>query len=225
MPSNVKRTARVPAAPGPARGGVASVQELIARSVDTPSIRRLLQAAVDSFWKDGFHASSTRDIAKKAKLSPAAVYVHFRSKEELLYTAIWMVVDPLQQQLVAAVTAGGSPTERLRRMVSTYVAVPARLHKAAHVANSEFGSLTAAQRRHIISIRDRIEDLLEACLIEGVESGEFRIGEMSVVKMALISLCQSVLAWYQPRGRLTPEEIGRIYAELALAMVTARRLS
>ena len=46
---------------------------------------RLLAAAVDAFADRGFHGTTTRDIAAAAGMSPAALYVHHRSKEELLY--------------------------------------------------------------------------------------------------------------------------------------------
>src|SRR5680860_152711 len=45
---------------------------------------RLLEAAVQAFAERGFHGTTTRDIAAAAGLSPAAVYVFYRSKEELL---------------------------------------------------------------------------------------------------------------------------------------------
>jgi AcrR family transcriptional regulator len=224
MASNSKRiVSRAPLAEAAAsRGGVKALADLFDRGVgESPSIRRLLLAGVDSFWKEGFHASSTREIARKAKLSPAAVYVHFKSKEELLFTIIVAIAERLQEELVTTATAGGSPTERLRRLVRTYVAVPARVQKAAHVANSEFEALNASQRKQIVKIRERIEGILEGILAEGSASGEFQIRETSIVKMAIIALCQSVLVWYSPRGRLTPEEIGDVYAELALAMVRA----
>ena len=40
---------------------------------------RLLTAAGIAFSKRGFHATSTRDIAAAAGMSPAAVYVHHES--------------------------------------------------------------------------------------------------------------------------------------------------
>jgi AcrR family transcriptional regulator len=46
---------------------------------------RLLEAAVTAFAEKGFHGTTTRDIAGAAGMSPAAVYVHHRSKEELLF--------------------------------------------------------------------------------------------------------------------------------------------
>ena len=44
-----------------------------------------MQAAAHAFADKGFHATTTRDIASGAGLSPAGVYVHFGSKEELLF--------------------------------------------------------------------------------------------------------------------------------------------
>ena len=46
---------------------------------------RLLEAAVTAFAEKGFHATTTRDIAAAAGMSPAALYVHHKSKEELLH--------------------------------------------------------------------------------------------------------------------------------------------
>ena len=46
---------------------------------------RLARAAVEAFAARGFHGTTTRDISTAAGMSPAALYVHHRSKEELLF--------------------------------------------------------------------------------------------------------------------------------------------
>ena len=189
--------------------------------VDSPSIRRLLLAGVECFWRDGFHGSSTRDISRRAKLSPAAVYVHFAAKEDLLFAIIIAVAENLRDSLRALAAQGGSPTALLSRLAHAYVALPARMYKAALVANREFDALTAAQQREIVKIRDELEQIVGNCLAEGKASGEFDFEDLSITRMALVSLCRSTLLWYSPRGRYTPEEIGDRYVELALGMVRA----
>ncbi|VWX61885.1 TetR family transcriptional regulator [Burkholderiales bacterium 8X] len=196
--------------------------ELFQHHVESPSVRRLLLAGVDSFWKNGFHASSTREIAKRAKLSPAAVYVHFKSKDELLFTIVLLVAERLLEQLTATSEEGGSPTQRLRRLVQDYVAFPAKMYKASLVANREFNSLNAAQRKQIVKIRDTLEIIIDQCLREGCASGEFKIKEISIVRTAIVALCRSVLTWYSPRGRFTPQQLGEHYADLVVAMVGAK---
>lgn len=48
------------------------------------AVYRLLRAAVESFAERGFHATTTRDIATGAGMSPAALYIHYPSKAALL---------------------------------------------------------------------------------------------------------------------------------------------
>jgi AcrR family transcriptional regulator len=201
------------------RSTESTLPDLFQRRVESPSIRRLLLAAVDSFWKSGFHASSTRDIAKRAKLSPAAVYVHFKSKEELLFTIIVVVAERLHERLAATSQESGDPTERLKRIVQDYVTFPLKMFKAASVANTEFNFLNSAQRRDIVKIRDALELIVADCLKEGCATGEFNIKDIDMMKTAIVALCRSVLRWYSPRGRLTPEQIGEYYAGLVVSMV------
>ena len=75
--------------------------------------RRLLEAAAEAFADRGFHATTTRDIAAKAGLSPAGVYVHFASKEDLLYALSRQGHESARDLLVAAASQGTSPTQSL----------------------------------------------------------------------------------------------------------------
>lgn len=200
-----------------------ALTELFDNRVESATVRRLLLAGADAFWRDGFHASSTREIARRAKLSPAAVYVHFKAKEDLLFTIIQAVSENLRDRLVELASEGGTPTELLCRLVQAYVATPARMYKASLVANREFGSLTPSQRRKIVKIRDELEQIVGNCLAAGNASGEFSFEDLSITRMAVVSLCRSTLSWYSPRGRFTPEQVADKYVQLVLGMVGSQR--
>lgn len=199
-----------------------TLTELFQKRVDSATVRRLLLAGVECFWRDGFHASNTRDIAKRAKLSPAAVYVHFAAKEDLLFSIILAVAENLRERLRELASQGGTPTELLSRLVHAYVALPARMYKASLVANREFNSLTPAQRKQIVKIRDELEAIVGDCLEAGKASGEFDFLDVSITRMAVVSLCRSTLLWYSPRGRFTPEAVADNYVALVLGMVGAK---
>ncbi|MBR1125690.1 TetR family transcriptional regulator [Bradyrhizobium lablabi] len=202
-------------------GVVRNLADLFNRRIESPSIRRILLAAVDSFSKTGFHAASTRDIARKAKLSPAAVYVHFHSKEELLYTVVTLMSEWVFDQVSAAARERGRPAERLRRVVQVHVASHAAMRTAMFVSNFEFHSLNAAQRKKILRYRDAIEKLFEDCIRAGCEDGSFHAADIGITKVAVVSLCVSVLNWFSPGGRLSPEQVGDYYADLVLSMLRA----
>ena len=55
----------------------------------SPSNRhRILRAAGSLFRRQGFHGTSTRDIADKAGVSLGNIYNHFKTKEELFVTLL-----------------------------------------------------------------------------------------------------------------------------------------
>jgi AcrR family transcriptional regulator len=201
-----------------------TVTELFNDRVESQTIRRLLVAGVECFWRKGFHASSTREIAKRAKLSPAAVYVHFTAKEDLLFMIILVVAENLRDHLRELSKLDSTPTELLQRIVLAYITLPVHMFKASLVANREFSSLTVTHRKQIVKIRDELENILANCLTDGKLKGEFYFENLSITRIAVLSLFRSILLWYKPRGKHTPEDIAMLYVDLVLNMVRGSRV-
>src|SRR5882724_7456939 len=84
------------------------------RDFEPAVARRVLVAAVLEFAVRGYHATTTRDVASRAGLSPAGVYVHFRSKEELLYQSTLIGHRQTVERITAAAATSDEPFERLR---------------------------------------------------------------------------------------------------------------
>jgi AcrR family transcriptional regulator len=187
------------------------------------AVERLLEAASEAFADKGFHATTTRDIAARVGLSPAAVYVHFASKEELLYqlslvghrAALAIVVS-------AAGRAGIPPAGRLQAVVSDFASWHARHRRTARVVQYELAALTPEHRAVIDGLRRQIQDRMRELLDAGVATGEFVVPDVPGTALALLSLVVDVARWYRPEGPRSPDDIGALYADLALRMVTAR---
>lgn len=76
--------------------------------------RRILAAATQVFSTLGFDGAKTRDIAEEAGLPEAAIYRHFRSKEELFSEAILARVERLAEELARLHSEFPSLTGRMR---------------------------------------------------------------------------------------------------------------
>lgn len=102
---------------------------------------RLLDVAVRAFA-----GTSTRDIATAVGLSPAAVYVHFDSKEEVLYqicqrgydTSLWLVEVSLAQS--------EDPSEQLPGIIRAFALDHTRNYTSGRVVNYELESLSPQHR-------------------------------------------------------------------------------
>jgi AcrR family transcriptional regulator len=71
---------------------------------------RILQSAYQLFLERGYHATSMRAIARRAGLTVAAAYNHFKNKEQL-YTAVLSIHQPYNRILPALSGATGETVE------------------------------------------------------------------------------------------------------------------
>ncbi|MGH3443965.1 MAG: TetR/AcrR family transcriptional regulator [Nocardioidaceae bacterium] len=183
---------------------------------------RLAEAAAEAFAAKGFHGTTTRDIAAAAGMSPAGIYVHHRSKEELLYVISRSGHDRTLALVEEAVASSDSPREQLLAVVRGLVALHARGHTRARTVNYELAALTPEHLVEIAAIRRRIQHLLRTVVEAGVAAGEFEVRDPSVTALALLSLGIDVARWYRDEGTWSPEDIAEQYGVLALRIVGAR---
>lgn len=179
---------------------------------------RLLEAAVTAFAERGFYGTSTRDIATATGLSPAAVYVHFDSKEEVLYQISRLGHGTSRRLMEAALAQSEEPTEQLVAVIRAFALDHTRNHTRGRVVNQELEALSPSHRTEIQRIRVEIERAIVDLVARGVDSGDFVTCDPEKSAVALLSLCLDIARWYHG-GRWAPEEVADFYAELALRMM------
>lgn len=191
--------------------------------VQPEAARRLMLAGVESFARQGYHATTTRDIASGAGMSPAALYVHFPSKAALLFAISRSGHEKtlaLVEDVLARVT---EPVERIQLIVEDFTAWHARRHTVARVVQYELQALPEDEYEVVAELRRRIERLVREVITEGAEAGVFTVSDPRTAARAVLSLGVDVARWYNERSRQTPAGLGREYGELVLRMLGANR--
>jgi AcrR family transcriptional regulator len=187
------------------------------------SIQRLTQAALECFAERGFHGTTTRQIADRVDMSPAAIYTHFKSKDELLFLIMRMTMEEALRRMTSAYDDNDEPRERLLAVVRAVVSFNAEWHTAARVANHEIPALRGQPRASIRSLRRQIESLMEQTIELGVKAGVFATDDVRAASFAILSMAIGVSRWFVPGGRLSAVEIGSVYADLTLRMLSTSR--
>lgn len=184
-------------------------------------VRNLLTSAVRCFATNGYHATTTRDISTGVGLSPAALYVHFPSKELVLFEIIRTGHERALAHIQdLEIEETESSTERLRLMVSRYTAWHARHHVAARVCQYEHTSLTPEHYEQITALRHQTNEVFRDAVARGVRDGSFADIDVNRVVRGMLSLSIDLVRWYRLDGKDSPEQLGDFYADLALRMVT-----
>lgn len=199
---------------------VADVNAAASGAPERPDARaRLLTAAIEAFSAKGFHGTTTRDIAAAAGMSPAALYVHHRSKEELLHLICREGHDRTLALCEAAVAEGGTCVEQLDRLIEQFVLHHAENHISARIVNYEMSALTDDHQVEITELRRRIDRVVRDLLERGAAAGEFSTPDPVMTASALLSLGIDVARWYSDERGWSPDDVAVHYVELARRMV------
>ena len=193
------------------------------RAVESEGQRIILKAALDAFVEHGFHGTAVRDIAARAGLSVAAIYYHFPSKLDILYSIMSGGIDEVIGDLIAERDrAGGDPVAQFVAMVHVHVKYHARRKAVAFVGNTELRSLDQARRRAIVAKRDQVAGLFLEVAEQGLARGLFDTPWPRETVRAILTMCTAVAGWYRKDGPETPDTIADRYADMALRMLGCR---
>lgn len=187
--------------------------------VESDSPRRLLLAALEAFADRGFEAATTRDISRRAGMSPAAVYVHYRSKLDLLEEIMRIGHESVLEEVTSAMDGHAAPAERIAAFVTAFSAWHARYATLGQVTARELRALPPDRFGPILALRRATERLVAEELERGAEAGELHVDDLQGTVRAILSLGVDSARWYAPQRGGDPESIGRLHADLVLRML------
>ena len=146
---------------------------------------RLLDAASAACAHQGFDGATVTEIARRAGVTPAAIYNHFKSREALLYQA---GVRGLRRMTAAtSATAAGAGKPSFRDVAAAYC------HPDMGETRRLLAELHLASRRH-----EKLASLLaswhksQAVALAGKPDGDVDVGELATAKtffLLLLGIC------------------------------------
>jgi AcrR family transcriptional regulator len=174
----------------------------------------LLRAAARLFVEKGFDATTTRDIADAVGMRSGSPFYHFRSKQELLKTAMVEGLDAGYTRLLAAIDGVGEPEQRLRILVRTHLGTLLEGECPAPMLLGETRALDAAAHAEIAAAFDRYQVPWQATLDELAQAGKIP-SAASPVRLLLFGMLNWSKHWYRADGKLSLDEV----ADSAVALL------
>ena len=116
-----------------------------------PRFRRemILAAAADLFRSHGFRGTSVEDIGAAVGTSGAAIYRHFKNKEDLLAGLVDRALERARADIAGALREGATPLARLEGIVRRAVAHAIEGSDVVAMAMREMRGLSAPIRKRI----------------------------------------------------------------------------
>lgn len=174
----------------------------------------VLRVAAQLFARKGFHATTTRDIAEAAGMRSGSPFYHFRSKQEMLKTAIIEGVAAGQLRIEAALAGCIDPEQRLRTLIRTHLGNLLESGCDVPLLLYEWQALDASERTEVACATDRYQQVWQDTLDQLVAAR--RIPQGHATRLWLFGMLNWSSQWYRPDGGCSLDQLANEAADLLL---------
>lgn len=172
------------------------------------------EAAFELFLKEGFHRTTTRDIARRAGVSAGAPFTYFRDKEDILFYIVSreqdrageQLLEALSHQIAEATRTGADPEVVFGSVFATFLRSVDTMRRFILLAYQETKSLNTETRQALIAREKRLQALLGEAIRYGAQRGHFASDHIALKAHNIIVLGH---AW-ATRHWAFAEEVGSI---------------
>jgi AcrR family transcriptional regulator len=176
---------------------------------------QILKTATRIFCEKTYHGTTLQDIATAVGMRKGSLYYYITSKEKLLANIILDALQTLNEDLLRLENADLTPVERLRQVVREHVKFNAKYREVGTLFLTERNAISSLDETDkMMQIFERRDKLIARTLTEAIEAGVYRPVDIRITSLAIVGLCNSVLFWYRPSGRLSYDEIADAFFEL-----------
>ncbi|MFM8322046.1 MAG: TetR/AcrR family transcriptional regulator [Chloroflexota bacterium] len=151
--------------------------------------RQVLEAAEALLLERGYRGLSMREIAEAVGVTKAALYYHFKDKEELLLAILDAYLVDMEARLAALADEALPARDKIQRLVAMILSQPAEKRALIRLSSQEMAQLGHPARQSFDRVyHTRFLDRIQAILQHGMQTGELRRVDPGMAAWALLGM-------------------------------------
>ena len=156
---------------------------------ETSLREKILLTAKSLFIQQGYHGLAMRQISEAVGVSKAALYYHFKDKEELFLAILDIYLNEIESAIDDIQSKRLSSSEQLRMFVEYILSQPAEQRAVMRLGSQEMAQLSASSRKSFGKVyREKFIGKLIAIFQAGIKSGELKSLNAEVATWALLGI-------------------------------------
>jgi AcrR family transcriptional regulator len=180
----------------------------------------VLDAAARIFRRQGFAATTLREVAGEAGLLPGSVHYRFPTRDALLLALMERAVSRGIAAVRAVAQSSDDPVERMRLALRAHLRLLVESDDA-YVLLYDWRALQGDARASMIRLRDQYEAFWDGLLYEAAGAARLKPGvDLKLLRLLGFGALNWAAQWYRPEGGRTPDEIAdTLWASLAFGVL------
>jgi len=176
----------------------------------------LLRVCARLFREKGFDGTTIRDISKAAGMHSGSPFYHFRTKQAMLVAVMEQGLIEGLHKTEAVMALGLPPRAQFERLIRAHLdTICAEGNDFIPVLLYDWRSVTPANRRRIIALRDRYDALWQRAIDDLAAAGALG-GDAHLLRLLVLGAINWSAKWYRRGGPASLDQIAQAAVALFL---------
>lgn len=165
----------------------------------------IMDCAAVLFAKSGYPSAKLQDVAKACGATKSMLYHYFPTKDDLLLAILKEHLERVVQSIESALAQPGPPRDKMLALVQSYTQKSIQSRRRHMVAMQDVKYLPKGKQAPLIELQRRITELV-ADLLRTLNP-DLPEDVYKPYSMMLIGMLNWTDVWYQPTGKVKPQEL------------------
>ena len=176
----------------------------------------LLRASARLFREKGFDGTTIRDISSAAGMHSGSPFYHFKTKQDILVAVMEQGLAEGLRKTEEVMAQPLPPEKKLRGLILAQLGtILEEGNDFIPVLLYDWRSLTPANRRRIVALKDRYDEMWQQ-VIDDLQRAGHMPGDAQLVRLLILGAVNWTGRWYRAGGRLSLDEVADGVARLFL---------
>ncbi|MBO9572635.1 MAG: TetR family transcriptional regulator [Chitinophagaceae bacterium] len=174
---------------------------------NSPRKEVILEKAAHLFRKNGFNATSMRDLAENVGVEAASLYNHINSKAELLQEICFRIANKFTAFMDEVMTSNNTAIEKIESILRFHIRQMLHNYEEVYVSDREWKHLTDPYLSNFKNQRRTHRQRIASIIEEGIKKQEIKKIDAPTAVLILLHAVSGIESWHRSREKISGEQL------------------
>jgi AcrR family transcriptional regulator len=172
---------------------------------NSPRKEVILEKAAHLFRKNGFNATSMRDLAENVGVEAASLYNHINSKAELLQEICFRIANKFTAYMDEIIAADMPAIVKIEAILRFHIKQMIHNYEEVYVSDREWKHLTDPYLSNFKNQRRTHRQRIASIIEEGIRKNEIKKIDAPTAVLIILHAVRGIESWHRSKEKISGE--------------------